>query len=175
MISKNNCFYLGKITKSVGLKGEVQIYFDVDSTDYYSNLESVFVDINNKLVPFFIDKITFNHSNTAKVKIEGLNHIDDTDQFIGKDLYLPLEFLPKLAPDQFYYHEITDFKVIFDNQIIGKIVDVIDNKFNPLFSILNEDNKEILIPVNDNYLISVDKPNKQIIVDLPEGYLDIYL
>ena len=59
------------------------------------------------------------------------------------------------------------------DQLVGTIDKVIDNSAQPLFSILNNGN-EILIPIIDEFIISVERNNKQIIVELPEGLIELY-
>jgi 16S rRNA processing protein RimM len=53
-MDKQKCFELGYITKSFGLKGQVNAVFDVDVPLMYRELESVFIELNEVLVPFFL-------------------------------------------------------------------------------------------------------------------------
>jgi 16S rRNA processing protein RimM len=52
-MDKQKCFELGYITKSFGLQGQVTAIFDVDQPELYKKLESVFVEVNSALIPFF--------------------------------------------------------------------------------------------------------------------------
>ena len=54
---KEDCYLLGKITRKHGLSGNIILKLDTDQPEFYKNLESIFVEINGLLVPFFIEKI----------------------------------------------------------------------------------------------------------------------
>lgn len=63
------CYQLGYVIKKHGVKGEVSVLLDVDFPEEYSELESVFVEINQKLVPFFIEAIQI-RDDKAVIKFE---------------------------------------------------------------------------------------------------------
>ena len=50
-------FYLGKIAKLHGYKGEVSLFLDVTNPSDYHQLERVFVDVDGVLIPFFIEHL----------------------------------------------------------------------------------------------------------------------
>ena len=93
---------------------------------------------------------------------------------IGCDLYLPLDLLPKLSGNNFYYHEIIGFQVI-DTKYgeVGSIVSVNDRTAQALFEIINQ-GKEILIPIIDEFIVSIDRESKILTVQTPDGLLDLY-
>lgn len=172
---KEECFYLGKIAKKFSFKGEVLIYLDTDEPEQYEELESVFVEFNKNLVPFFIENSSIHKGDFLRVKFEDVDSEQDADELIGSHIYLPLSMLPKLEGNKFYFHEVIGFDVI-DKRLgnIGKIVSINDSTSQPLFEILFNE-KEILIPMIDHFIVEVNRKDKTIILNTPEGLVDLYL
>lgn len=174
-MQKSDCFYLGKIVRKYSFKGELLIKLDSDEPELYENLDALFIDLRNNLVPFFIVSSQLHKSDLLRVKFEDVDTESDADALIKSDIYLPLEFLPKLEDDKFYFHEIIGFKVLDKNfGDIGIVKSVNDSTSQALFEI-DKDGVEILIPMNDEFIIIVDKSKKEIIVETPEGLIDLYL
>ncbi|MFW5793188.1 MAG: ribosome maturation factor RimM [Bacteroidota bacterium] len=172
----DDCYLLGYVSKNFGYKGEVILFIDADEPQKYIEMESVFVNKNNKLIPFFFEKIqAHSKSNQLIAKFEDINDEEQAQSLIGCELYLPLKSLPKLSGNQFYFHEVKDFELNDKNHgCIGKIKDIIDVGANPLFQIFSG-TKEVLLPIQDDFIISVDRKNKIIHYNAPDGLIDIYL
>lgn len=172
---KEDCFYLGKIAKKFSFKGEVLIYLDTDEPELYENLESVFVECNKHLVPFFIESSNIHKNDFLRVHFEDVNTEEEADEILGNEIYLPLSMLPKLSGNKFYFHEVINFDVEDKRLgIVGKIVSINDSTAQPLFEVINGD-KEILIPMIDQFLVKIDRENKKVVMDLPEGLIEMYL
>jgi 16S rRNA processing protein RimM len=172
---KEDCFYLGKIVRKHSFKGEVVIKLDTDEPEFYIEMESVYVDFGNNLVPFFIEKSSLHKGNQLRVRFEDVNSEADADAILKSDIYLPLTLLPKLTGDQFYFHEIIGFKVV--DRIFGEvgiIVKINETAAQPLFEI-DREGKEIFIPMVDEFIKKVDRANKTIEVQTPEGLIELYL
>lgn len=172
---KDDCFYLGKIAKKFSFKGEVLVYLDTDEPELYENMESVFVEFNKNLVPFFIEYSQPHKNDLLRVKFEDVDSEADADEIINCPVYLPLSMLPQLEGNKFYFHEVIGF-AIEDKRlgIVGKIESVNDTTAQPLFEVRNGD-KELLIPMIDHFIVEVDRKNKVIKMDLPEGLVEMYL
>jgi len=167
-----DCYLLGEVIKTHGLKGEVGISLDVDIPEAYQNLESVFLLKNEKLIPFFIDSLHIN-SNKAIIKFEEVDSIEKANELVKCEIYLPLSFLPELPEDGYYFHDLVGMTVSEKGKALGIVKEVIDLNGNDLLSIQNEQT-EILIPMNEEILKKVDLALKIIEVELPDGLLDIY-
>lgn len=174
-MQKKDCFYLGKIVKKYSFKGEVLAKLDTDEPELYDHLESVFVELRNNLVPFFIESSQLHKSDLLRLKFEEVDTEQDADSIMKCDLYLPLEFLPKLEGNKFYFHEVIGFS-IEDTRFgpIGTIKAINDSTAQALFEI-DRDGIEILIPMNDEFIKEVNRDTKTIVVETPEGLIDLYL
>ncbi|MEO9482309.1 MAG: ribosome maturation factor RimM [Ekhidna sp.] len=171
-MKQDDCYQLGEVIKTHGLKGEVSISLEVDFPDEYQNLESVFLDNQGKLVPFFIDTLQINQGR-ALVKFDDIDSLDDAKNIVKSKLFLPLSSLPKLEKDQYYFHDLIDCEVFEKKSKLGVIKEVIDLNGNQLLAI-DANGKEILIPLKDEILTTVDVSAKRVNVSLPDGLLDIY-
>ncbi|MEC4004025.1 ribosome maturation factor RimM [Flavobacterium sp. SUN052] len=172
---KEDCFYLGKIAKKFSFKGEVLIYLDTDEPELYEDMESVFVDFNKNLIPFFIVSSNLHKGDFLRVKFEDVDDEAEADAILNHEVYLPLTMLPKLEGNKFYFHEVIGFEI--EDQrlgVFGKIVSINDTSAQPLFEVING-NVEILVPMIDQFLIKIDRENKKVIMDLPEGLVEMYL
>jgi 16S rRNA processing protein RimM len=174
-MDKKDFYFLGKIIKTSGYNGSLVFFFDVDDVAYYQNLEAVFVELNNQLVPFAIENLQYKTGNTFYVQIEDINSFDQAKMLVGCELYLPLKFLPELKGNQFYFHEVIGF-IVSDKQHgkIGIITGIMDQTSQPVFVIKNQE-QEIMIPASDEIIVKVDRKNKCIEVNAPEGLIEIYL
>ena len=172
---KEDCFYLGKIAKKFSFKGEVLAYLDTDEPELYQNLESVFVEINKSLVPFFILQSQLNKGKFLRIRFEDIENEEDADRIIGCEAYLPLSMLPKLEGTQFYFHEVIGFDVL-DTRLgnIGKITGINDSGAQAIFEI-DKNGTEILVPLIDEFIVALNRENKTITLETPEGLVDLYL
>lgn len=174
-MQKEDCFYLGKIVKKYSFKGEVLAKLDTDEPDLYENIDAIFINLRGNLVPFMVEHSQLHKSELLRIKFEDVDTEADADTLIKSELYLPLTALPELDDDKFYYHEIIGFTVEDTNYgTVGVIKGVNDNTSQALFEI-EKDGKEILIPMNDDFITKIDKPKKTILVTTPEGLIDLYL
>ncbi len=172
-MKKEDCFYLGKIVKKYSFKGEVVLKMDTDEPGIYENLDAVFLDLGDKLLPFFIESSLLRKGNQLRIRFEDIHTEADADTILKKDVYLPLDLLPKLMGDQFYFHEIIGFTLEDTNfGIVGKIISINDKTAQDLF-VVERDGNEILIPMIDDFIKKIDRKNKKVIVETPKGLIEM--
>lgn len=174
-MKKEDCFYLGKIVRKYSFNGELLIKLDTDEPELYENLDSIFIDVRGTLIPFFIESSQLHKSDLLRVQFEDVTTEADADALLKSDVYLPLELLPKLDGNKFYFHEVIGFTINDKNYgKVGVIKSINDSTAQALFEVENNGN-EILIPMNDEFILEVNRKNKTILVETPEGLIDLYL
>ena len=168
-------FYLGKILKAHASKGALLINLDTDSPENYTELESVFVQMNGQLIPFFIESLELRHNNNAVVSFADIDDIEQASMLISCALFLPISMLPPLSGNKFYYHEIIGFS-IEDEQFgdAGIIEEVLEYPHQAVLRVMLK-GKEILIPISDEIIQKVDRSTKTIHTRTPEGLIALYL
>ena len=173
-MKKEDCYFLGKITRKHGLKGNVIIKLDTDQPELYNKLEGIFVEVNGLLVPFFVEKQQWGNDNSKIITFKNSSE-QLVEQSIGKNVFLPLSTLPKLSGKQFYYHEVTGFEIREeDGKSCGNIVEINDQTAQHYF-ILKLADKEIIIPIIKGWILEVNREEKFIKMQLPEGLMDVFL
>lgn len=167
-------FYIGYITKTKGLKGEVQLYFEYDEPELL-DLDVVFADMNGKMVPFFVSTFKMQPNQTANIYFDDIDHIDKAQPLLRKKIYLPLTKLPERDEDDFQYTDLKGF-VVTDETMgeLGEILEV--NEYPQQFvATVSYRQKEVLFPLNEDMIVEIDEDAETLLVNLPEGLLDIYL
>ena len=167
-------FEIGFIIKPHGLKGAVSIQLDVDDPEKYKEMESVVVKIDNSLIPFFVSSLQIN-GKKGILQLQDIDSIDQAQELKSSVLLLPVELLPKLRDDQFYYHEVIGYSLV--DEVSGKL-GTIENIYaggnQDLISMLYL-GKEVLIPVSNEIVKRADHDKKEVYIHLPDGLLEIYL
>lgn len=173
------CYYLGYTSKIHGKEGSIVIKLDVDQPAFYKKLESVFIQMNKmdtELIPFFISSTQLTNTDALIIKIEDVDGVEQAKDLIGKEVYLPLEMLPPLKGNKFYFHEVIEF-VVEDKTKgeIGVVNQVLDYPQQAILEIINANQTEILVPITDEIILEVNREEKKIFINAPEGLIDLYL
>jgi 16S rRNA processing protein RimM len=172
-MKKDDHFLAGSLLKSSGIKGEVILKFNNDRPEEIQKLESIFIDVDNKLVPFFIEKIKSKSSSTAIVNFEGVDSEEKSGEFMGSDFYLTYEQVDILKISTDEPIDVAGYKVKDqNNKLIGEVIEYIDIAKNPLLNV-KTDGGEVLIPAKDELIIEVDDDLQEILINIAEGLLDL--
>ncbi len=174
MITRDELIKIGTFNKPHALKGEISFTFTDDVFDT-SECPYIVCEIDGIFVPFFIEEYRFRGEDSALMKLEDVDSDEEARMFTGVDVYFPKSWLADdeeclSAPgDYFLDFTLTDCEY----GIIGKIIDIDDTTVNTLFVVEGKSGEELLIPANDDFVISIDEENKIIEMNIPEGLLSL--
>lgn len=177
-MNKKDCFVLGKVTKPHGYKGAVVVFIDADEPSAYAEIEAIWIEIGDRLVPHFIDAMRpHNTGDKFVVELEGIDSEAKAKSISGCTAYLPSSLLPTLDNNAFYLHEVNGWTVAsIDGDAIGTIRKVLDYAMYPILEVYSEEHgKDVLIPLPAQLDIQVDRAAQTLRVELPEGLLETYL
>ena len=164
---------LGRIFKIHGYDGTLAVKLEKDFIENIPPMESVFLEIEGKPVPFFISTSEYAGGDILKLKFEGYGTYEKVSGFAGCRLFLisGSENTGPASGDK----NISGFRVVLkDKTIIGDAEEIINNPGHDLIKIISPEKKEILIPFHGDFIIRIDEIKRTITVQLPEGLIDIF-
>jgi len=168
---------IGIVKSAHGLKGEVKIKV---FTNYLSVFESgldylLYNQDKKRHLIAQIDTIK-NSGKHLIVHFEGFESIEDANKISGFEIFISLNQLPEIGEDEYYFYQLLGNEVVDENdRPIGRVVDIIETGSSDVLSVFPEDcdqeqepEKEIMIPIVQDYIITLDKNKKLIKVRLPK-------
>lgn len=172
-MKKDDCFYFGKIGKAKGYKGELNLIIDKDSPILPENLNTAYLLIGKKLVEYSMEDYLLTPKGNAIVNFTGFSSDEDAERIKNLSVYLPKSLLPELDEDEVYQHDLLDC-VIIDEKIgeIGPITEINTQTAQTLLFV-DYNGTEIMIPYVDAFILQINKKEKQVHVELPEGIVDL--
>jgi 16S rRNA processing protein RimM len=168
-----NYFKIGKLVSTYGLKGEVVLQHNLGKKTSLKNLEAFFIEEKKDgFLPYFIESAKIKNDKEVYIKLEGINSKEAAHKFIQNEIWLLEDDFKKFAAGSAPI-SLLGFMMVNGKEELGEILEVIEQPHQVLCKILIKDT-EALIPVHQDSLEKIDKKNRKIFVNLPEGLLDIY-
>jgi 16S rRNA processing protein RimM len=170
----NNEYYtIGYVQRTVGLKGEFAIRLDVDEPKRYMGIDALFLQDETENIPLFLTSSRVNGTEMV-VKPEGVDSQEEARRCVGKTVCLPMAALPDIGEKRFYFHEIKGFEVIDERcGAIGIVEGVIERMMQPVLQVL-DGRIEILLPLPEGAVQKVDRVDRKLYVQSPEGLIELY-
>ncbi|MGI4729586.1 MAG: ribosome maturation factor RimM [Janthinobacterium lividum] len=173
-MTHEDCFRLGTVTKTRGLKGELQVFIAFEEPEKLK-IKSLFLEIGGKLVPYFITLFKLPMKNVAYLQLEDVDTIEKAALLVKKDVFLPNKIKPKKKKSEFGLKDLLHFIAVDENEgELGEIIEI--HEFpQQIIATVPYKNREVLFPLNENIIKNIDVVKGIVLVDLPEGLLDVYL
>ncbi|MCQ2957429.1 MAG: ribosome maturation factor RimM [Candidatus Gastranaerophilales bacterium] len=169
----DNYISIGKITNFHGIAGEVKVGYTKGKEHQLLGEDIFYIKKDNAFQKLTLSKIRF-HKNTALIKFEEINSINEALEFKGCILYLEKESLKNtLEEDEFLVDDLIGANAYNQNSELIGIVDCINKQgFSDLLSIKNNEGKSFLVPFVKELVPTVDLENKKIVINAIEGLIE---
>jgi 16S rRNA processing protein RimM len=165
---------LGKIVAAHGLKGELVLKHFLGKKSALKGLETVFIEEKKKsYLPWFIQTARIKNDSEVYLKMEGIDVREAALKLVQKEVWVPEAEYKKLASASSPVN-LLGYRIIQNKNPVGIILEVIEQP-GQLLCRTEIQNKEALIPLNEETLKKIDHRKKEVQVQLPEGLLEIYL
>lgn len=173
-MNRSDTRLVGTLVKLHSFKGRFVLISETGLSEDIENWESVFLEIEGLLVPFFIDFINITSDSAVIIGFEDIDSSDKAKDFVSSQVY-QLKSLVKEVEEDAAFDQLSGYRVI-DKTLgfIGTIDTILDYNQNLLFRIV-KGNQEILIPVNEDIITKINHKKKEIVIDAPAGLLDLNL
>ena len=175
-MTQDNCFLLGKITKPYSFKGEVVLWMDVDDSEPYEGVDTLWLPQQGILVPYAVESLRRNKDRFV-VRLADVNSEAAAKQLSGKDVWLPLTEMAPMEDGKFYFHEVQGWTAVdrSTGDAVATIVHVVDQGAYPMLEVDFDNGNQGFIPLPDHVQVDVKREEQKLVLDLPEGLLDVYL
>lgn len=169
MIKQEEVYKIGRLGKPHGINGEMFFYFDDDIFDRVE-CDYLVLDIDGILVPFYMDECRFRKDSVALVKFTDVNSVERATELTNTEVYFP-RALAETEDETPTLLFLIGFDIVnaANGQHVGTITGIDDSTSNILFELSSGQ----LIPASDDLIRNIDTDNEEIVMDIPEGLLDI--
>ena len=176
MITREELIAIGHYNKPHGVAGELSATVDIDM-DVLCELSCLVSEMDGIFVPFFVNSLRPKTSETVLLTIDGINSEQEAARLVNHDIFaLKREYRQESIDadadgyplDYFIGFELQDS----DGTRVGEIVQVDEQTENAIF-IVEDGDREVLLPASDDLIVEFDLDKKVMVMDLPQGILDL--
>jgi 16S rRNA processing protein RimM len=173
MIRKEDNLLLGTITRSHGTKGSVLLRLRNIKPEDIKKRESVFVDVDGLLVPFFIDEFKTATNDSVILKFGNIDSETEARSFAGSEVFISPHQIKISRKSKAEINSLKGYTVI-DKKLgfIGKAGEMAGISNNPLIEIVHGGGKWLL-PFHEDIILEINVQKREILIEAPEGLFEI--
>ena len=164
---------IARAVKARGLKGEIVADLLTDFPERFEDVEElVLVSPAGERTVVELEDYWFQNDRVI-LKLAGYNDVDTAKQLVGYEFAVPEQDRVPLPEDHYYDWELEGCEVKVGNEVIGKVTSVMRTGGAEILVITDEKGSERLVPLADSIVVEIDTTAKTIVVDPPEGLLEL--
>lgn len=162
---------VGKLVKPHGLKGEFKFKPEVEDEELFENLRTARLENDAETASPRTVVSLRGHGLRLILKLDGINRLEEAEPLCGQTLLIPESDFPPLPDGQYYFFQIKGLKTYDeDGQYYGTVSDIIETGSNDVY-VVRDGSKELLLPVIDEVVRSVDLDQNKLIFHVIDGLL----
>jgi 16S rRNA processing protein RimM len=170
-----NLVRIGKTQKAHGLKGELKLNVEEYFIDDLFETEALFIELKGQKVPYFIENLQ--EGNSIILKLEGINSRNEAEQLAHKELFMRREDIhlsDEIINSGGLKYKFLEGFTIYDN-VEGEIAVINEVAEFPQqeMAYITYKTKTLLIPLNDDIILEINREEKKVMMNLPEGILNL--
>jgi 16S rRNA processing protein RimM len=164
---------VGTVARAHGNKGQVIVNPATDfARERFAIGNELVVEHGGRSTTRRITAVRF-HDGRPIIALDGVGAMSDAESLAGAELKMPASALGALPANTFYRHDLVGCDVRDTaGHAIGRVTDV-EGPMEQSRLVVAGANGELLIPMAEGICVSVDPGRKLIVVDPPEGLLEL--
>lgn len=169
---ENNLIEVGKIVNTHGLRGDVKVIAWMDYPEDFEQLTTVYIKTRTEMKKLTVKNVKYQKNNLI-VSFDELKDINEAEPFKNSVLYADRDELGELPEGVHYIVDLIGLDVVNeDGEKIGVLADVFNTGANDIYDVKRDGKKNLLLPVIDDVVKSIDTENGVITVHIMEGLDD---
>ncbi|PID95300.1 MAG: hypothetical protein CSA95_00250 [Bacteroidetes bacterium] len=170
---KEHCILIGKIGKTIGHNGHLALHLQHNLPEFSQEVTFLHLDLGpGELVPFSVEELSGLHGS-VRVKFNLANGVEEAAILVGKEVYLSKEEVLNTDTPLIDYTTVIGWDLLtLSKEPIGVLTEIITMPGQDLFSVQGKE-KNHLIPIHEDFMVEINEKEQFIILDLPEGLLEI--
>ncbi len=164
---------IGKITSSVGIRGEVRVTLYAGESDNLRKGAVLTLASRKDTRSYTVGNVRYQNGRPV-VKFEEVTDRNAADELRDYEIRIPESELAELAPGEFYIKDLIGFEVYdrASESVIGEVTDYIRNRAQCIWEVKGSDDRQILIPDVEAFVKNIDGEKRTIEVELIPGFID---
>ena len=164
---------IARAVKPRGLKGEIVAELLTDFPERFEDVEElILVSPSGERQNGQLEEYWFQNDRVI-LKLAGYDDVNTAKELVGFEFAVPESERVVLPEDEYYDWELEGCTVKVGDETIGKVQSVIKTGGTEILRITDENDKERLVPLVDSIVVEIDTAGKLIVVDPPDGLLDL--
>ena len=164
---------VGRVARAHGNKGQVIVNPETDFPgDRFAEGNVLVVDQGGQQVERRIASLRFQQGRPI-IALDGVETMNDAEALAGAELKMPAETLAPLPGGTYYRHDLVGCEVrTKDGQVVGRVTGV-EGSLERSRLVVARTGGELLVPMVETICVEVDPGGKRIVIDPPEGLLEL--